>query len=96
MINPTVIFFYITYSPMSDLCQYKDALGKPREGLHAYRVSNFAAVDILLTIVLAVIVSWLTNIGILASTVGLIVLATILHLLFCVKTQLTHNVLQLI
>ena len=34
-------------------CKYKDALGKPKEGLHSYRVFNISIIDVLLTILLA-------------------------------------------
>jgi len=34
-----------------DLCHYKNALGKPKEGLHSYRILGFAAWDVFLTIV---------------------------------------------
>ena len=34
-------------------CKYKDALGKPNEGLHSYRVFNISIIDVLLTILLA-------------------------------------------
>ena len=32
------------------LCKYKDVLGKPKQGLHKYRIFNIAIVDVLLTI----------------------------------------------
>ena len=32
-------------------CKYKDALGKPKEGLHSYRVFNISIIDVLLTFI---------------------------------------------
>ena len=34
-------------------CKYKDILGKPKTGLHSYRVFNVAIVDVLFTVLLA-------------------------------------------
>ena len=34
-------------------CKYKDIFGKPKTGLHSYRIFNIAVVDFLLTILLA-------------------------------------------
>ena len=34
-------------------CKYKDALGKPKEGVHKYRIMNLSIFDVLATILLA-------------------------------------------
>ena len=34
-------------------CKYKDSLGKPKTGLHRYRVFNIAIVDVIFTILFA-------------------------------------------
>ncbi len=43
------------------LCQYRDLLGKPRQGVHAWRIgtdkTNFAAQDIISTLVGALILA---------------------------------------
>ena len=39
------------------LCKYKNALGKPKEGIHKYRIFNIAIVDLILTIILSVVIS---------------------------------------
>lgn len=74
-------------------CQYKDSLGKPGEGLHSTRFGGFAAIDLLLTALLAAAISYFATVGFLATFVCLLVLATILHLVFCVQTHFTHDVL---
>jgi len=33
------------------LCKYKNVLGKPKEGIHKYRIFNIAIVDTLVTII---------------------------------------------
>ena len=42
---------------MFDFCQYKNALGIPRQGIHSYRLFDFALADIIMTIVGAYIIS---------------------------------------
>lgn len=92
------------------LCQYRDILGKPRQGVHAWRIGtakhNFAAQDIISTIVGALIIAWIlayfhmfgadtmepfTLYGIVL--VCLFVLGIFLHRLFCVKTTLGQMIL---
>ena len=34
-------------------CKYKDSLGKPKTGLHRYRVFNIAIADVIFTILFA-------------------------------------------
>jgi hypothetical protein len=78
-----------------NLCQYSDIFGRPREGSHSYRVGDFAIVDVLLTLVAAIILAFLTDTSLLATAGGLLVLSIVFHLAFCVKTHLTHDILRL-
>ena len=39
------------------LCKYANALGEPDKGVHSIRIFNIAVVDVLLTIILALIFS---------------------------------------
>jgi len=68
-------------------CKYKNALGKPKQGLHKYRIFNIAIVDVLLTIVGAYIF-YLFNpkFNFFVILLCLFVLGIILHRLFCVRT----------
>jgi hypothetical protein len=75
------------------LCQYKNALGKPDEGIHSWRVGGFAAADVLLTGGLALLVSK----GLLKSSniavfmlvfITLVLIAVLIHEEFCVNTKL--------
>ena len=34
-------------------CKYKDSLGKPKKGLHSYRVFDISVLDVLFTFLLA-------------------------------------------
>ena len=107
------ILFYIyanTYAKVTmsqGLCKYRDALGKPRQGVHAWRIGtdkyNFAANDIISTFVGAGVIAgilWYFHVfniggmylyGIVLSS--LFLLGIILHRLFCVKTTLGQLIL---
>jgi hypothetical protein len=39
------------------LCKYKNLLGKPKEGVHKYRIFNIAIVYLILTILLYLVIS---------------------------------------
>ena len=41
----------------SPFCKYSGILGKPREGIHSFRIFDIAIVDVILTFVLA----WFIN-----------------------------------
>lgn len=68
------------------LCKYKDIFGKTGEGVHSYRVFNIAIVDVIATIVLAIIISAIFNTSFVKTLFFLFLLGIILHRLFCVKT----------
>ena len=73
-------------------CQFKDIFGKPFTGLHQYRIwignYDFAIIDIILTMIGAVIITYFTEWHYLYTFTGLFILGIILHRLFCVKTSL--------
>jgi len=79
------------------LCKYKDLLGKPKEGLHSIRIFNIAAVDVLLTLILAFIISRFIKITSVSLTnfwiclLLLILLSIFLHTIFCVETTITRK-----
>ena len=68
-------------------CPYSEALGRPREGVHAYRLFDVAVVDVALTIlgglIIAHLLGWHPAVGVAA----LFVIGVIMHRLFCVKTK---------
>ena len=68
-------------------CKYKNALGKPKQGLHKYRIFNIAIVDVLLTIIGAYLF-YLFNpkFNFFVILLCLFVLGIVLHRLFCVRT----------
>ena len=75
---------------MSRLCQYNDLLGVPRKGAHSLRVFDFALVDILLTIIAAIIIRYVFNVNILIVAIILVLIGIFLHWLFCIDTKLNR------
>jgi hypothetical protein len=71
------------------LCQYKDILGKPGQGIHSYRIFNIAIVDVLLTIIGAyVIYLFFPKINYFVILILFFILGIILHKIFCVRTTI--------
>lgn len=83
----------IEFFSENPLCFYKNILGKPREGIHSYRIFNIAIVDVELTILGAFIIYFLLNFyGIKYNyyiiLIFLFLLGIILHRIFCVRTSI--------
>ena len=71
---------------MNSLCKYKDILGKPNQGAHSYRIFNIAMVDLLLTIIVGYLLSFVFKCNPLYTIIGFIISGIIIHRLFCVRT----------
>ena len=71
-------------------CKYKDVLGKPKEGVHKYRIMNIAIVDVLATILLAKTIQYyiVPDKNIWLILILCFILGIILHRIFCVKTTI--------
>ena len=59
--------------------KYKYIFGKPREGVHSHRIFNIAIVDVIATLVLAIIFSKLYNITLFNNFIILIVLSIFIY-----------------
>jgi hypothetical protein len=76
------------------LCEYKDIFGKPGEGAHSIRLFNIAVIDVLATIILALVIHQIllerifgiTYISIWWVIGGCFISGIIAHRLFCVRT----------
>ena len=69
------------------LCQYKNVLGKPGQGIHSIRFAGIAVVDLVLTIIGAWIISKKTPyLSFINIFLLLIVAGIVLHKIFCVET----------
>lgn len=74
---------------MSDLCKYRDILGKPKMGVHAYRFMNLAYVDLVMTIFGAYVLSrTYKRLSWLGWFFILLIMGVILHYIFCVNTTI--------
>lgn len=82
---------------MGDLCKYRDALGRPGEGVHSWRVPpGIAGADLLLTAGVAFLLSRVaftsygSVVAFLIVFVILIIAGIALHTIFCVDTALNR------
>ena len=69
-----------------NLCKYKNMFGEPGTGAHSYRFWNIAVVDVVLTILAGLLLSWITGMTRVHSIITMFVLGIIAHRLFCVRT----------
>ena len=71
-----------------NLCKFKDIFGKPNTGLHSIRVFNIAIVDVLLTVLLAYLITTVFHTRFNVTLATLFIGGIILHRTFCVKTAI--------
>jgi len=67
-------------------CPYSTLLGIRAQGVHVARIMGLALNDIIATIVVAILTSYLWNIPFLYSLIGWFVLGEVLHYVMCVDT----------
>lgn len=75
---------------ISFLKDYRDILGKPKQGPHSYRILDVAATDYIMTIVGAFIISYYTEIPVVITTIVLFTVGILLHIIFGVPTNTTR------
>jgi len=75
----------MSYCPFK---QFSDIFGRPNEGVHSYRLFNIAIVDVVSTIIGAMIISYVFNINFILILILLFLLGIVLHRLFCVNTTI--------
>jgi len=65
------------------LCKYRSIFGEPGTGAHSFRIFNIAVVDVVVTVLAAVLISrrhfW-------KVLIALFVAGIVAHRLFCVRT----------
>ena len=76
--------------PNTFLCNYKNYLGVPGEGIHSYRLFNIAIMDLIMTIIGAYIFALLFKWSFLWTFIYLFTLGEILHYIFCVPTTIIN------
>lgn len=67
-------------------CPYAFIFGKPNEGVHSRRIGGYAVVDSILTILLAILITYIWKVQLWKSVIGLFILGELLHYLFGVQT----------
>ena len=67
--------------------KFNKIFGIPGKGVHRFRILDVAAVDYFLTLIGAFILSYLTQVPLVLTTIGLFILGIILHTLFGVPTN---------
>lgn len=70
------------------LCKYKNLLGIPNKGIHSYRFLGLAIFDVIMTVILAIFISYFFKIPFVYTSIPLFILGIILHRLFCVRTSI--------
>lgn len=68
------------------LCKYKNIFGKPREGVHSYRVFDIAIFDVIGTVLIGWLIAHVWKLNVWYTVCFLFVLGIICHRLFCVRT----------
>ena len=71
-----------------NLCKYKDIFGKPKEGVHSYRIFDLAIVDVLATILVAYLISYYFKTPFIKTLIILFIIGIIMHNIFCVRTTI--------
>jgi hypothetical protein len=67
--------------------KFKNALGVPGKGIHRFRLMNTAIFDYILTIIMAILSSYLLKVPLVLSTIAWFILGIVAHMLFDVKTN---------
>ena len=69
------------------LKQFRDIFGKPNTGIHKIKLRDTSMIDYLGTILIAIIICYYTEIPLVITTIFILLLGMILHLLFGVNTS---------
>lgn len=75
-----------------NFCKYKNIFGEPGKGAHSYRIMNIAVVDVVLTILVAWIISYFAKYPFPYVLAALFILGVFFHWLFCVDTTVNKAV----
>jgi hypothetical protein len=70
------------------LCKYKNMFGAPGEGAHSYRVFDLAIVDVVTTLIVAMLISNYYNYNFYKTSAYLFLIGIIAHRMFCVRTTI--------
>jgi len=71
---------------MSDLCSYRNMFGAPNTGAHQYRFMGLAIVDVVLTVLVAWLLSYWAGWPLGWTVLGAFLTGIVAHRMFCVRT----------
>jgi hypothetical protein len=80
--------YIIIYNKNMDLCKYSDIIGKPKEGIHSYRIFDISIVDVAVTILFIIFLYYLLNKPLMYIFTVVILIGIIVHKLFCVNSTI--------
>lgn len=81
--------FYFTVNSYKNMaCRYRNMFGKPGEGVHSWRLFDFAVVDVGLTVLSAILFNRAFDKNFWLILLIHMLVAIALHRLFCVNTTL--------
>ena len=69
------------------LSKFSSLLGEPGKGIHKIRLINTPILDYLITILAAMLLSYLTEIPLVLTTIFIFIFGILMHMLFGVKTS---------
>ena len=67
-------------------CKYKNAFGKPNEGIHSFRMFGIAVIDVLVVVGLAYLISRFSGYNFWIVLAITFLTGIFVHRLFCVRT----------
>lgn len=67
--------------------KFNKIFGESGKGVHRFRLLNTAIIDYILTILGALLLTYLTRIPLVLTTIALLILGIILHMLFGIPTD---------
>jgi hypothetical protein len=77
---------YVSREEVEMPCPYANVLGIPGHGVHEQRFLGLALNDVIATLVVSLLTSWLFNISLFYSILGWFIGGEILHYIFGVNT----------
>lgn len=70
------------------LCKYRHILGEERKGFHSFRIFDIAIGDVILTILLALFISYVVDITFTMSFIITFISGIVIHRVFCVNSKI--------
>ena len=78
------------------LSKFNNIFGEPNTGLHRFRLGNIAIIDYILSLIVAFILSYVYTIPFDLTTISVLTVAILIHLIFNVNTSSINYLKNLI